>query len=73
MKLALHDWETLNMAVNVLLRLPEQEFVQKRSELYTQMGADLEREIREIYEDIWDNAMEEEDNLALMTMETGEK
>lgn len=62
------------MAVNVPLRLPEQEFVQKRSELYTQMGADLEREIREICEDIWDNAMEEEeDNSALMTMETGEK
>lgn len=39
---ALQDWETLHMAFDVLIRLPDQEFVQKRSELYAHIGADLE-------------------------------
>lgn len=46
---ALLDWETENIALTALLRLPDQEFVQQRMGLYAQIGAGLERVIPEIW------------------------
>lgn len=52
--MALLQWEAENMALNILTRLLDQEFIQKRNGIYAHVGAGLDRLVPEMCKRIVD-------------------